>query len=345
MARRSLLAVWVVFLGWQSVLAAREWQRLEGCEYFEGAYSDGDSIEVRRDGEHYVFRLYFVDCVEKNPASRARRRDQGRYFGLKASEGTPLRAAYLAKNFTKDKLRNPFTVYTRWQPVDPGGNNPAVRAFIETADGDDLATLLVREGLAIIRHGDSAVSDHPKGRSSPEISSALRRVEADAKTRQRGAWGLAGAGRDDQQEAILRATDREALVARAGTRVRVRGRVSRVGALPDGRLTFINFSTNGREGFVAVVRASALPHFLKQFPKGLRSALVDKNVLVEGVITLYRGSPQIELESPAQLRIESSGDKPLAGNPTGEDDAREDPYFGFMISPLPARNSHSRTLD
>jgi endonuclease YncB( thermonuclease family) len=304
MLRFGLLAAWAALLASQTVLSAREWERLEGCEYFEGMYSDGDSIEVRRGGEHYVFRLYFVDCLERNPAARARRRAQGKYFGLKAAEGTPLRAAYLAKNFTKDNLRNPFTVHTRWQPVDPGGDNPSVRAFVETADGEDLATLLVREGLAIIRHGDTAVSDHPSGRSSPEISFDLRRAEAEAKAGRRGAWGLVGAGKDDQQQEILMATAREALVSRAGTNVKVRGRVSRVGALPDGRLTFINFSANRREGLVAVIRANALRRFSNQFPTGLKSALVDKNVLLEGVITLYRGSPQIELESPAQLRIE-----------------------------------------
>ena len=305
----GLLAVCAVLLGSHAVLQARQWERLEGCEYFEGVYSDGDSIEVRSDGKQYVFRLYFVDCVEKNPASRARRRTQGQYFGLKASEGTPLRAAYLAKNYTREKLREPFTVYTRWQLVDPDGDNPAVRAFVETAGGEDLATLLVSEGLAIIRHGETAVADHPNGRGSPEISADLRKAEAEARSRKRGAWGLVAASVSDQQE-ILMATDREALVSRAGTRVKVRGRVSRVGALADGRLTFINFSAKAREGFVGVIRASALPSFLKQFPKGLRSALVDRNVLLDGVITLHKGVPQIELKSPAQLQIEGGREKP-----------------------------------
>jgi endonuclease YncB( thermonuclease family) len=309
MVRFCVLAVCAVLLGSHAVLQARQWERLEGCEYFEGVYSDGDSIEVRRDGKQYVFRLYFVDCVEKNPASRARRRTQGQYFGLKASGGTPLRAAYLAKNCTREKLREPFTVYTRWQLVDPDGDNPAVRAFVETAGGEDLATLLVSEGLAIIRHGETAVADHPNGRGSPEISADLRKAEAEARSRKRGAWGLVAASVSDQQE-ILMATDREALVSRAGTRVKVRGRVSRVGALADGRLTFINFSAKAREGFVGVIRASALPSFLKQFPKGLRSALVDRNVLLDGVITLHKGVPQIELKSPAQLQIEGGREKP-----------------------------------
>jgi endonuclease YncB( thermonuclease family) len=310
MPKCGFLAAWAVLVS-QAVLLAADWERLDGCEFFEGSHSDGDSVEIRRGGEHHIFRLYFVDCVEKNPASRARRRAQARYFGLKSSESA-LRTAYLARNFTKEKLRDPFTVYTRWQAVDPGGDNPAIRAFVETSDGRDLSALLVIEGLAIIRHGDTAVADHPKGRSSDEISSDLRQAEVEARAHKRGAWGLARSGETDQPEEVFVATDREALVSRAGTRVKVRGRVARIGALPNGRLTFINFTGTGREGFVGIVGSSVLPRLLSRFPDGLRNALVGKNVVLEGVITLYRGVPQIELESPAQLLIEQDSEKPAS---------------------------------
>ena len=137
-----------------------------------------------------------------------------------------------------------------------------MRAFIETADGKDLSTLLVNEGLAIIRHGNTAVSDHPNGRSSGEISSDLIKAEVEARAHKRGAWGLAESSEDDGgQSELLEATDSEALVSRAGTRVKVRGRVARVGALPDGRMTFINFGGHGRDGFVGIVRARFLPRF------------------------------------------------------------------------------------
>ncbi len=304
MPGRAFLVAWAVLVS-HAVLLAQSWEKLDGCEFFEGSHSDGDSVEVRRGGRHYVFRLYFVDCVEKNPASHARRAAQVRYFGLKASETTALRAAYLARNFTTNKLRNPFTIYTRWQAVDPEGNNPAIRAFIVTADGKDLSALLVDEGLAIIRHGNTAVADHPDGRSSGQISSDLMKAEVEARARKRGAWGLARSSEDDNAEPeLFEATDSGALISRAGTRVKVRGRVARIGALPDGRMTFINFGDRGRDGFVGIVRARFLPRFEERFPNGLKSALVGKLVLLEGVITLYRGVPQIELESPAQLRVE-----------------------------------------
>jgi endonuclease YncB( thermonuclease family) len=301
----GLLWARAVLLASSSVLPGPGWERLDDCHYFEGRYSDGDSIEVRRGGKHHVFRLYFVDCVEKNPLSRARRQVQARYFGLKDSERRALRAAYLARNFTREKLRESFTVYTRWQPVDfDGGDNPAVRAFVETAAGEDLSKLLVREGLAIIRHGDSAVSDHPKGPNREEISLDLRRAEVEAKARKRGAWGLARNGEDDEKEQTLLATDRKSLISCAGTRVKVRGRVGRIVELPGKRLTFINFSGNGRDDFVGIVGRNAHSRFLKRFPQGLEKALLDQNVLLRGVVTLYRGIPQIELQDPAQLQIE-----------------------------------------
>jgi endonuclease YncB( thermonuclease family) len=313
MPRANFFAICALFLASQASLPARSWEVLEGCEYWEGAHSDGDSIEVRRRGKHHVFRLYFVDCLEKNPVSRARRRVQAQYFGLKGSEGAALRAAYLARNFTKSKLREPFTVYTRWEPVESGGDNPAVRAFLKTAGDEDLSWLLVHEGLAIIRHGDTAISDHPDGTRANEISSDLREAEREAQSNKRGAWGLANSSREVSAKDFLMAMDREALISRAGTRAKVRGRVSRIGELRNGRLTFINFSGNRRDGFVGIVGRGGRSRFLKQFPQGLENALLEKDVVLEGVITLHRGTPQIELESPSQLQIDLNNEESTTG--------------------------------
>jgi endonuclease YncB( thermonuclease family) len=300
MMKWGIAVAWAVFAS-QAVLFARGWERLDRCQFYEGSHSDGDSIEVRRGDKKYVFRLYFVDCLERNPASRERRAEQARYFGM--NKAAALRAAYLASSFTKSQLSQPFTVYTRWQPVDPGGGNPAIRAFVETADGKDLSALLVGQGLAIIRHGRKAVSDHPDGRTSREFSSELRKVEGEARAMKRGAWGLAASDALVPAE-VIEATDRETLIANAGRKLNVRGRVSRVATLP-GRMTFINFSGDrGKGDFVGIVREEFLPHFSERFPKGLASGLTGKQVVLEGTITLYRNIPQIELESPDQVRVE-----------------------------------------
>jgi hypothetical protein len=299
---------WGFALAWVLVVSplfARGWEKLTGCEYHEGSHSDGDSIEIWRDGKRYIFRLYFVDCVERNLESRVRRAVQARYFGLDESgESSALRVAYLASAFTRSQLREPFTVYTRWQRVDADSGNPAIRAFVQTARGDDLSTLLVVEGLAIIRRGAKAVSDHPDGRSSTEFSAHLRAVEREAREKQRGAWGMASARLEDPVAAVFEATDHESLVANAGRNLKVRGRVSRVGRL-SGRLTFINFSGNpDRGGFVGIVRKKFLSRFSERFPGGLKSELTGKFVVLEGTVTLFRNIPQIELEHPRQLRVE-----------------------------------------
>ena len=104
----------------------------------------------------------------------------------------PLRAAYLAKNFTTEtscasRLRSSLA----GKLVDPDGDNPAIRAFVETADGERPCHAAGERGS---RH-------HPARRirqcpiiptvgAAAEISSDLRKAEAEARARKRGAWGL-----------------------------------------------------------------------------------------------------------------------------------------------------------
>src|SRR4030095_14639436 len=79
MRRLAFALVWSLVV---LPLFARGCEKLTGCEYHEGSHSDGDSIEILRDGKRYIFRLYFVDCVERNPDSRARRVAAARHFWL-----------------------------------------------------------------------------------------------------------------------------------------------------------------------------------------------------------------------------------------------------------------------
>jgi hypothetical protein len=83
-----------------------------------------------------------------------------------------LRAAYLAKNYTRQTARALYGL-DALAAVDPDGDNPAVRAFVETAGGEILQSL-VSEGFAIIRHGETAVADHPNGRGSPETRGSAK---------------------------------------------------------------------------------------------------------------------------------------------------------------------------
>jgi endonuclease YncB( thermonuclease family) len=285
------------------------WEKLDGCRLIAGRHSDGDSVEAAYRGRRYVFRLYFVDTVEKHPESRARRAGQAKYFNLKGedAESQALQAAYAAAEFTARELQKPFTVYTRWEKVDSKADNPSLRAFITTADGHDLSERLVREGLAIIRSGRRSTADHPEGRFIDEILRDLRKAETEAHLAGRGAWAFSKleAPSEGPPAEVVNASDRRSLLALAGRKARVKGRVSRIGALSDGRITFLNFTGNSREDFVAIVRAGSLPALKEHFPEGLEQALVGREIVVEGLVTLFHDTPQMEIEKPGQISFVS----------------------------------------
>lgn len=283
------------------------WEKLEDCQFLEGTFSDGDSIEAEYGGKKYLFRLYFVDAIEGFPKAKARRAGQAKYFGLTSAEADAqaVQIANAAADFTKAQLQKPFTVYTRWDKVNPKDENSSLRAFVTTSGGDDLSTKLVSEGLALILSGSRSTTDHPEGKPADETLRDLRRIETEAHVAGRGAWAFSKieTGTDIAPAATVPAKDRKALLALAGHSARVQGRISRVTALLDGRITFLSFEGNGKEDFVAIIRAGSLGTVTQQFPGGLEQDLVGKDVAIEGVVTLYRDTPQIEINSPSQISI------------------------------------------
>lgn len=289
------------------------WQKLQGCQYQEGSHSDGDSVEVIHHSQHHVFRLYFVDCIELNPRSVARRRAQGHYFGLRTEEEA-MRWARAAAEATRELLASkPFTVWTRWERVTPGSDNPSIRALIQTPCRRDLAEELVSRGLAIIR-GGAALADHPDGRTRFEVLKTLRELETQARLDGRGAWSARRMAipssppqnlrqPDDATHRVFSAEEAEALRAAAGRDVRVRGRLGVVSSLPDKRITFLNFEGVPRGGFVAIVRGGSLCALENALGGELPTRLTGRNVEIKGRLTLYKTIPQIELSEPAQLQI------------------------------------------
>lgn len=307
----SLLGSVLVFLGANLCAEETSWQKIEGCRLVDSPHNDGDSFEAAwgEPAKQQVFRLFFIDAPEKSPHSAKRRVEQGKYFGITGdnSEDLTMQAAYESANFVKEELSKPFTIYTRWQAVDSSGDNPAVRAFVETAGGKDLSELLVANGLAIIREGKAA-SNTPTGRNISETVSSLREMETKARLEKLGAWRLAEdedptPASSPPERTEFAATDRGGLFASAGHPVKVRGKVGKLAALQDGRITFLDFEGNKMGDFVGVIRADFLPAFIEQFPEGLEKALVGREVVLEGVITLYKDTPQIELRKPSQMVV------------------------------------------
>ncbi|MEM6885978.1 MAG: thermonuclease family protein, partial [Verrucomicrobiota bacterium] len=95
------------------------------------------------------------------------------------------RIAGEASAFTAEALEDRFTVWTCWQ--DAGGQSRLPRYFgiVLTADGKDLAELLVEQGYARIygaKPADSPVQD------AERVIKELKKLEARARRAKTGAW-------------------------------------------------------------------------------------------------------------------------------------------------------------
>ncbi len=170
-----------------STAGALELEKLSGVKWVDSPANDGDSFIVRAGERELHLRLYFVDCPEtkvSNDVDAKRVREQAGYFGL-TNVAKVVAYGQAASVFTATKLSKPFTVYTSY--ADAMGRSPTKRvyAFIVTADGKDLGSELVANGLARA-YGARRVT--PAGVSGEEMQKRLRDVEEQAMLKRVGAW-------------------------------------------------------------------------------------------------------------------------------------------------------------
>jgi len=159
------------------------WITLQGGHYLIKRPNDGDSFHVSVEGHEYIFRLYFVDAPETSAEFRDRVEEQAKYFGVTVDQ--VLEVGDLAKQFTREKLTEPFLVRTCWE--DAGGRSRMQRfyAFVQTRTGD-LGEQLVENGLA---------RSHPATAKPEGLTSAaaewqrLMALEQKAKREKVGGWG------------------------------------------------------------------------------------------------------------------------------------------------------------
>jgi endonuclease YncB( thermonuclease family) len=168
--------------------------RYEACRYVETDWNDGDSFRVGLpSGEEVTVRLYEVDCFEtsvQDTTAARRLRAQRRYFGISDYGETPrdsiekaIELGEKATDFTREALREPFTVWTAH--ADARGSGERIYAFIRTAGRDSLADLLVKAGLARA-HGVSRQT--PEGVSQAESIERMGDLELSAAVGRRGVW-------------------------------------------------------------------------------------------------------------------------------------------------------------
>ncbi|MCX6961837.1 MAG: helix-hairpin-helix domain-containing protein [Verrucomicrobia bacterium] len=171
-------------------------QTFPGCTLVEAEWADGDSFPVRLpDGRQITTRLYGADCIEwhVNDETLARRlRAQRRYFGIADTDAAS--SMKTARDFgkqaalrTRELLTKPFTVHTAFAGARGNGEKERAYAFVTTAEGKDLATVLVDEGLA---RAFGVTRQLPDGTSGNEYREALADHELTAAAEQKGIWAV-----------------------------------------------------------------------------------------------------------------------------------------------------------
>lgn len=146
--------------------------------------NDGDSFHVSVGQKEYLFRLYFVDAPETDEMTPRRLIDQAKYFQITVPQAIEVGRA--AKDFTQEKLSQPFTVFTHMSDAMGQSRLERFYAFVETKGGD-LAEQLVRNGLARC-YGFKAA---PPGLASSRIEVVkLQQFEDAAKRDKIGGWGI-----------------------------------------------------------------------------------------------------------------------------------------------------------
>jgi competence ComEA-like helix-hairpin-helix protein len=172
-----------------AAMAAAQLQKLHPCTLIDTEWADGDSFSVRLpDGKQQTIRLYGVDCIEmhvQGDDSNARRlRDQRRHFGI-ADILTAKSVGESAKAETFRRLAKPFTIHTAFADGRGDGRFSRVYAFVQTADGKDLAEELVTKGLA---RAYGVVRQRPDATPGTEWMEQLKDLELIAARAGCGAW-------------------------------------------------------------------------------------------------------------------------------------------------------------
>ncbi|GMT47546.1 MAG: hypothetical protein IEMM0007_1112 [bacterium] len=187
---------------------AAELQKFSDARLINNPANDGDSFLVKADGKTLHVRLYFVDCPETSTSSKSdalRVREQTRYFGL----SHPSRVIHFgnkAKTFVKGILARPFTVYTAFANAMGRSRKGRIYAFITTSAGNDLASLLVKKGLARTRGtGRKTPDDIPR----KEMIKRLRDLEISAMLKRIGIWSESDPDRIAELRAKQRNEDEE----------------------------------------------------------------------------------------------------------------------------------------
>ncbi len=201
--------------------AEEELRSVAGCTLVPTTWADGDSFRVKfPDGREETVRLYGADCIEwhVNDESDSRRlRAQRRYFGI--ADGEAKASIAQAREFgaaaavrTSVLLASPFSVHTSFADGRGDARFQRIYAFVTTSGGEDLASVLVREGLA---RAFGVYRSRPDGISAQEYRQQLQDFELTAASSHLGIWSKTDWTRLPENRRIERQEEREISAALA----------------------------------------------------------------------------------------------------------------------------------
>ena len=102
--------VWSASVDLRAQDQSKDWIALKDCRLIPNPANDGDSFHVSAGEKEYLFRLYLVDAPETDEMTPRRLIEQAKYFGITVPQA--IEVDRVAKDFTQEKLSQPFTVIT-----------------------------------------------------------------------------------------------------------------------------------------------------------------------------------------------------------------------------------------
>src|SRR5881392_92577 len=184
----GLLALAIVCVAHVSARESQDWIVLENCRLISNPANDGDSFHASAGAREYIFRLYMVDAPETDEMNPTRLVEQAKYFAITVPQAIEVGQA--AKEFTRAKLSEPFTVFTHMSDAMGDSKIERVYAFVQTKEGD-LGEQLVRNGLA----RNYGFKRAPPGLKNSRVElEKLQQLEDEARQENIGGWGV-NAGR------------------------------------------------------------------------------------------------------------------------------------------------------
>ena len=180
----AFVALWAAVVTLAARDGSKQWIVLNNCRLIANPANDGDSFHASAGAKEYIFRLYMVDAPETDEMTPGRLVEQANYFGISVPQAIEVGRA--ATEFTREKLSEPFIVFTNMSDAMGQSRLERFYAYVQTKDGD-LGGQLVRNGLARI-YGFKAA---PPGLRNLRVEmEKLQQLENAAKQEKIGAWGV-----------------------------------------------------------------------------------------------------------------------------------------------------------